>query len=95
MNHLNLITIAQDISKILKSTQSEIQYVNAWICLNICKSKWTQNLTSKDVLESLRCLLKLLRRPLPQKNALRMSDTSYKLRGNSKSMFINPGYDQT
>ena len=95
MNHLNLTYIAQDILKILRGAQSEIQSTNARIRLNIFKAKWTQNLTNKDILESLRCLLQLLRRLLPQKNTLRILDTFYKLRGHSKIKFINSDCDQT
>ena len=48
---------------------------------NICRSKWTRNLTSKYSLESLRCLLQLSRRLLPHLRTLRLSYTESKLRG--------------
>ena len=51
------------------------------LCHNVCRSKWTQNLTSKNFLESLRCLFQLSRRPLPHLRILRSSNTERKLRG--------------
>ena len=48
---------------------------------NICRSKWTYNLTSKYYLESLRCLLQFSRRLLPHLRTLRSSNTERNLRG--------------
>ena len=47
---------------------------------NIFRLKWTHNLTSKDFLESLRCLLQFSRRSLPHLRILRSSYTKSKLR---------------